>query len=270
METDPTRWIGELRSSHDVLVAVVADLLAEDLERPSMCRDWTVAQVLSHLGSGAVIGLASLDAGLRGEPLPGDELAHDVWGRWNAMGVEEAATEFVGADAALVERFESLDDIALVEARIRIAFLPEPIDIATSVSFRLGEHALHSWDVLASFDETAEVPESSAELLIDRLPTMVGLIGRYTPRDTRPADDVTIAVTTTHPDRSFELELGEHAELRATSISRSAQGAGELTLPAGALLRLTAGRLRPDRPSGDLQPTGPLSLDDLRRAFPGY
>jgi hypothetical protein len=45
--------------------------------------------------------------------------------------------------------------------------------------------------------------------------------------------------------------------------------AGELTLPAEALLRLAAGRLAPGREAGAAI-TGALTLHQLRTAFPGY
>ena len=78
--------------------------------------------------------------------------------------------------------------------------------------------------------------------------------------------DTTITVVTSAPDRRFELELGERAELPP---AEGAATAGELTVPAGALLRLTSGRLLAGREHGATA-TGPLTLDDLRRVFPGY
>ena len=54
--------ISALRSTHDELAAVVRDLDDEQLLAPSGASEWPVAQVLSHLGSGAEIGLATLRA----------------------------------------------------------------------------------------------------------------------------------------------------------------------------------------------------------------
>jgi hypothetical protein len=76
---------------------------------------------------------------------------------------------------------------------------------------------------------------------------MVGFVGRFTPRETRPAQDTTIRVTTSDPERHYELELGDNVDLRPAS---GGAAAGELTLPAEALLRLTAGRLAPGREAG--------------------
>jgi len=258
MEDDPRVWIAALRSGHDRLTAHVVGASAGDFVAPSMCADWTVGQVLSHLGSGAEIGLATVD----GAAIDNQE----VWARWDALDPGAAATAFVDADERLVAWWETRGDDELAAMQVQLPFLPVPIDAAAAAGFRLSEVALHSWDVLAAADPTAEVAADAATLLIDRLPMLVGFVGQFTPRDTRPDADTTIAVVTSAPERRFELELGERAELRPAG---DAATAGELALPAEALLRLASGRLPADREHG-ARVTGALTLDDLRRAFPGY
>jgi len=258
MEDDPRIWIAALRSGHDRLAAFVAGASTDDLTAPSMCTDWTVAQVLSHLGSGAEIGVGTVT----GATVENQE----VWERWNALHPGEAARAFVDTDERLVAWWEARTDDDLASMQVQLPFLPSPIDAATAAGFRLSEVGLHSWDVLAAFDPDAEVAAEAAALLVDRLPMMVGFVGQFTPRETRPAADTTIAVVTSDPDRRFELELGERAELRPAGGGPTA---GELTLPAEALVRMTAGRLPAEREHGATA-TGVLGLDDLRRAFPGY
>ena len=148
---------------------------------------------------------------------------------------------------------EARSDDELAAMQVQLPFLPAPIDAAAAAGFRLSEVALHSWDVLAAADPEAEVATDAAGLLVDRLPMMVGFIGQFTPRDTRPDVDTTIAVVTSAPHRRFELELGERVELRPAD---GAATAGELALPAGALLRLTSGRLR-GRPGARCDGDGP-------------
>jgi uncharacterized protein (TIGR03083 family) len=268
METDPRRYIAALRSSHDRLAALAGELDDADLDRQSMSTEWSVALVLGHLGSGAEIGLANLAAHVAGREPPGSEANPPIWDRWNAMEPREAAEHFVDSDGRLVEAFEQLDAERLNSMQIKLPFLPDPVDVATAVGFRLNEHMLHSWDVFATFDPAATLAAESVDVQIDRLPTMVGFIGRFTPRETRPAHPVTISVETSAPGRHYELELGDSLELRDSSGDRATDG--ELALPAEALLRLAAGRLRADRASGDVAPTGGVTLAELRRAFPGY
>ena len=64
METSPDPWIGTLRRSHDRLQALVEPLGQDQLEQRSYASEWSIAQVLSHLGSGAEIFSLFLDAGL--------------------------------------------------------------------------------------------------------------------------------------------------------------------------------------------------------------
>jgi uncharacterized protein (TIGR03083 family) len=258
MEEDARVWIAALRGNHDRLAEFVGRASGGELDHQSMCADWTVAQVLSHLGSGAEIGRANVS----GTPVENTE----VWARWNAMAPAEMASSFVAADEQLVAWYEALSDAELATLQVRLPFLPAPIDAASAVGFRLSEATLHSWDVFASFDAAATLAPDAAALLVDRLPMMVGFIGRFTPRETRPAGDTTITVTTSEPDRRFELELGENVELRSASGETAA---GALKLPAEALLRLAAGRLPPEREAG-ASISGALTLDQLRTAFPGF
>lgn len=258
MNADARVWVAALRNGHDRLTAFVARASADDLVHPSMCAAWSVAQVLSHLGSGAEIGLATVT------DTPVDNPA--VWARWNAMEPVDMASSFVTADEQLVAWYETLSDDELATLQIQLPFLPAPIDAGGAAGFRLSEVALHSWDVFAAFDPEATVAPDATGLLVDRLPMMVGFVGRFTPRETRPAVETTISVTTSEPDRRYELALGDNIDLHPASAGATA---GQLTLPAEALLRLAAGRLTPGREAGATI-TGALSLDQLRIAFPGY
>jgi len=49
--TDPTPWISALRASHDRLAGIAGTLDADGLREQSYAKEWSVAQVLSHLGS---------------------------------------------------------------------------------------------------------------------------------------------------------------------------------------------------------------------------
>ena len=86
METDPRRWIHALRISHDALLGQVLSLTPTQLEEGSYCRDWDVAQVLSHLGSGAEIGLLGLERTLVNGTLLDREDFAVIWDRWDNLG----------------------------------------------------------------------------------------------------------------------------------------------------------------------------------------
>ena len=200
MEQDARVWIAALRSGHDRLAAFVAGASLDDLARQSMAAEWNIAHVLSHLGSGAEIGLATVT----GTPIE----APDVWARWNAMEPAAMASSFVAADEQLVGWYEDLSDDQLTTTRVEMSFLPAPLDVAGAAGFRLSEVALHSWDVFGALDPAAALAPDAAALLVDRLPMMVGLIGRFTPRETRPAEDTTITVTTSAPGAPLRARAG--------------------------------------------------------------
>jgi len=78
VDNDPHAYIATLRNSHERLAALVGAMSEEQLTGQSYDRDWTVAQVLSHLGSGAEIALLMLEATLAGQPMDRDAMA-PIW-----------------------------------------------------------------------------------------------------------------------------------------------------------------------------------------------
>ena len=107
MTPTPETTVSALRSTHDELAAVVRGLTDEQLLAPSGASEWPVAQVLSHLGSGAEIGSETLRSALAGGSVP-DGFNQTVWDRWNALTPREQADGYLVADAALVEAVEAL------------------------------------------------------------------------------------------------------------------------------------------------------------------
>src|SRR4051794_3085680 len=95
-----------LRSSVSRLREVVSRLDDADVIRRAYPADWTIADVLSHLGSGAVITQGRLDDTLAGVPTP-DDFAPGVWDEWNAKSPLAQRDDALAADAALLARVEA-------------------------------------------------------------------------------------------------------------------------------------------------------------------
>ncbi|MET0966579.1 MAG: maleylpyruvate isomerase family mycothiol-dependent enzyme, partial [Nakamurella sp.] len=254
--------ISALRTGHDTLVATLADLPEGGLTGPSGASEWTVADVLSHLGSGAEIGLATLEAALSGTEAPGGDFNQGVWDRWNAMTPQDQADGFVKANEALVTRYESLDEHTRQTQRIKI-FLPDPVDVATSAGFRLNEFTLHSWDVRVGGDPAAELAAEAVASLLDVAPYMFGWLGR--PKDVLAGKAAVVAVTINDPARAFGLEITDRVALVDSPSAPDAS----LAIPAEAWLRLVSGRLSPEHTPVGVSATGAVSLDQLRQIFPG-
>ena len=255
--------IDALQAGHDELAAVAAAFGAEQLQRETAPGEWTVAQVLSHLGSGAVINLATLEAALAGEPTPGGDANQAVWARWDALGPVEQRDEFLAADAALLDRYAGLDAATRASLRVDLGFLPQPVDLATAGRFRLNELALHSWDVRVVDDPTATVQADAVPLLLDQAAMLLGWIAKADGLDGRTAD---LAVTLLDPAAQLGLHLGDPVTLGDVP----AEPDGSLTLPAEAWLRLVTGRLSDAHLPASFALSGVIGLDTLRTVFRGF
>lgn len=258
MATGPGPWFDALRQSHDRLRAVAAPLGASQLEQRSYDSDWTIAQVLSHLGSQAEIFSLFLDAGLTGGDSPGPEAFGPIWDQWNARAPQAQAADALQADQALVERFESLDGEQL--RQLRLSAFGMEVDAAGLAGMRLGEHAVHTWDVAVALDPAATVAPDAVALLVDGLGQLVAWAAQAdgTPRRVR--------IVTTSPDRTFILETGDAVSI--TDDPDGADDAPDLRMPAEALVRLVYGRLDPGH-TPPVETTG-TGLDELRKLFPGF
>jgi uncharacterized protein (TIGR03083 family) len=263
MTTLADQVIAALRSGYDDLAAYAAALTEEDLTAPSGASEWTVSQVLSHLGSGAEISRATVERARTRAGSPPDGFNQGVWARWDAMGPIAHRDAFIAANGELIELYESLTADERRDLRIDLGFLPAPVSVGEAGRMRLNEFALHTWDAKVGADPAATVPAEAVPLLFD---AMAGLLGWVAKPDTLGGKSATLAVVTTDPAREFGLELGEKVAL----TDKPAAPDGTLRLPGEAWLRLTTGRLGPEHTPAGVEIDGPLSLDDLRRVFPGF
>lgn len=275
------QWIGAVRASHERLDTVVRRLDAETLVQPSYCDDWSIAQVLSHLGSGAEIMMSMIDAALGGPPGT-NEQRQEVWAQWDGKEPQQQAADYQVADERLVNRWESLqpDELQRFEAELG----PFKLSAADAAGMRLGEHVLHSWDIEVALEPNATLPPDAAGLLLTRLGFTAGFAGKA---DRWSGEPVRLRVNLTHPDARMLLEIGEKVQLtgprpaggagegddggeEGTTPGGSGAGDGELVMPAESFIRLVYGRLDPGHTPGAVSVTGPAGLDELRKVFPGF
>jgi uncharacterized protein (TIGR03083 family) len=163
MESSPGPWISALRHSHDRLRASVQSLGSDQLAQRSYPSEWTIAQVLSHLGSQAEIFGLILEAGLAGREPPAREEFPPVWDKWNAKDPQAQASDALRADQATLERLESMD--AGERERLHLKLFGMDIDATGFARLRVSEHAVHTWDVLVALDPAATLaPDARAVL----------------------------------------------------------------------------------------------------------
>jgi len=246
--------LAALHGSVERLEGTVAGLDPARLGEPAYPAEWSIADVLSHLGSGAVILRGRLEDALSGADTS-DDAAQAVWDEWNAKSPGDQASDALVADRALLDRLESMTDDE--RAGFRFAMGPMEFDIDGFVGLRLNEHALHLWDIEVALDPTATLAPGSVAAVADNL----GLIVRFSGRPVSAARSITLV--TTDPARAFVATLGpDQVEL----VPVDGATAPDLVLPTEALVRLVYGRLDPDHtpPVG-----GTADLDELRAVFPG-
>ena len=261
MQTSPGPWIAALRHSQDRLRALVEPLDLGQLQQRSYCSQWSIAQVLSHLGSQAEISALVLDAGLSGQDPPGPDAFIPVWESWNAKDPQAMASDALSAYEASVRRFESLD--AGQRARLHLRVAGMDLDAAGLAQLGLGEHAVHTWDVAVALDPSATVAPDAVGLLVDTLGQRAAWVGKP------DAKRRTVRVATSDPERHFILETGDAVTLNPFGDETTPEpGLSELSLPAEAFIRLVYGRLDPAH-TPRVAAAG-VDLDELRQIFPGF
>jgi len=244
-----------LEASVSHLREVVAALDPQQYTAKAYPTEWSIADVMSHLGSGAVIMRHSIDTTIAGTAVA-DDFNQSVWDEWNAKLPAAQVADALVADQALMER------VALVSASERESFQlsvgPMSLGFDGALGLRLGEHALHTWDIEVAADPNATVPADAAGLIVGTISMLVGFVGRP---DGVERD---ISIHTTDPAGDFVLTLGAESVSLATATSPAV---ADLTIPTEALVRLVYGRLDPAHtPAG----VDEALVATLRTVFPGF
>jgi uncharacterized protein (TIGR03083 family) len=272
--TDVSVWLDALAGSHDRLCDLVGELGDDALRGKSYCGEWTITQVLSHLGSGAEILGGTVDAAVAGEEPPSRETYPEIWARWNAMGPREVTEAALSTDGELIEKLERLGD-GLEDLEFSMFGGAMRTNAVGLLRIRLGEHALHTWDVAVALDPHALVDHDAVTLLVDRLVQVTAFLGKADRADV--ARPFTVRVGTSDPDREFDLEVDDTVTMTpvygapAPGTSRENVGSAApavLHLPAEAFLRLLYGRLDPSHAPA-VGAEEQTTLDTLRKIFPG-
>jgi uncharacterized protein (TIGR03083 family) len=255
-------WIAAVTSSHRRLVGATAPLGADQVAGPSYASEWSIADVLSHMGSGAEIFGLVLAAGLQGDPPPGMAEFEPLWARWNAKSPEDQVADALVADRRFIDLVDALDDQA--REAWQVTMFGGEQRLVDLLKMRLGEHALHTWDVVVMGEPDAVLAPDAVGLLIDTIGQLVARVGK----SPDPAA-IRVRLDTTRPVRRFVLVAeGERAELQPAGEEDGADAATVLSLPAESFIRLVYGRLDPQHTpdfTGDA-----ATLDALRRTFPGF
>ncbi|TDW24461.1 maleylpyruvate isomerase family mycothiol-dependent enzyme [Kribbella kalugense] len=256
MTTLVDRVIAALRANHDTLAALVPTLTEEQLNSRSGAEEWTVAQVLSHLGSGAEISRKPI-ATAAGEHVEVED-NQTIWDRWNGSSPADQAAGFLKHDAAYVDLVEGLT-AEQRDRQIQMGILPDPVSLLVAVAMRLNEVASHAWDARVGVDPSATVDAGSADLLIELFRGPLAFLLGFTAKADQVDQDVRLAI----PGGGIVITDAVTVTDPIDDPTATFEG------PAEAVIRLMTGRLRPDHAAG-ITITGNVTLEELRNVFPGY
>jgi uncharacterized protein (TIGR03083 family) len=257
------RTITALRTLHDELETVVPGLTEDQLAGPSGASDWSVAQVLSHLGSGAEIGLETYRVAFDGAAEPGDDFNQGVWARWDSSTPQQQAAGFLEHDTALLERIEALTPEQRENTQIKLGFLPAPLPLESIAGMRLNEVAQHSWDVRVGLDPTAEIDHETAELLHEHFSGGIGFLLGFIAKPAAADEPAVVALG----GSDYRIVINPDG---VAVTSDGAAPTATFSSEAEAAVRLLNGRLKAEYTPADVSVTGNVTLDQLRQVFPGF
>jgi uncharacterized protein (TIGR03083 family) len=253
MDDEAKELVTGLRESHERLTRLVKGLPETDVTRAAYPSEWTIADTLSHLGSGAEITSLILRRARAREDEPVQADYVEIWDRWNAKPPGRQATDSIEADGSLLEEIKALDTAALPTLQAYGRTMP----LSDFLAMRLDEHVVHTWDVERGVDPSATIDPA-------RLPYLQARLANVAARSGVPQPEAwTVRVAVTDPPARFRLRLAEQASLEADEESAPP----DLVLPAEMFVRLVFGRLDP----AEVEGVGDADL--LRRlggAFRGY
>jgi uncharacterized protein (TIGR03083 family) len=158
------------------LESYLAGLSGADLERPSACAGWTVADVAAHLARGATGYVEMVGGALRGDLRPpagrtagrmtGAEIAEQARAVRREMGAGLRA-EFGRANRAFAQTL----------AQVGPEDWPRPTASGATIGWyvrqRLVELALHGWDIRSALEPPGHLSASSLPPLVDFAAEMV-------------------------------------------------------------------------------------------------
>ena len=250
-----TNALDALEHSVNHLRSTIEPMTEDQYTASAHPTEWTVAHVMSHLGSAAVISKRGIDDSLNGRETP-PEFNQSVWDVWNAKTPHAQVTDSLDADQALLDRMLELTPDE--RARFYRNLGPMRLNFDQAVQLRLGEHVLHTWDIEEAFDPRVTLRSEAVPFLFDNLQLLMRFAAKPTGRV------YSMHIRTSDPLRNFELhQSGEAVTLSEVEGMRVV----DLELPAEAFIRLTYGRLDAKHTPDGLDTK---HLDELRRVFPGF
>jgi uncharacterized protein (TIGR03083 family) len=235
---------------------LIEPLSPEQLRAPAYPSEWTIADVLSHLGSGGVIFVQNVDNAVTGEPTPAD-FNQGVWAEWDAKSPDAQWADLPAVDAAVIARLAALSPEERSGLKVKLG--PFDLDYEGFAGLRLNEHALHTWDVEVALNPTATITEDVVASVLANLQMIARFAGKPT------GATASYVIRTEAPAVTYLIDVTPES----VSVNEGGPDASpDVVMPAEAFVRLVYGRLDTDHTPTGIE--GGEHLNDLRSIFPGF
>ncbi|MGP4028347.1 TIGR03086 family metal-binding protein [Actinomadura sp. 3N407] len=150
----PSRWT-DLDTAHEALRDVVRAVPAHDLDRPTPCADWTVAQVIQH-AAGDQLAYAS---SITGEPGPDfDPFAPSGKLDGAPMDLVDTCVSACAAAWATIGRDT---------AEVAVPVPPGSLTPETGAGAAALDAAVHAWDIAVATGQASPLTPALARTLLD-------------------------------------------------------------------------------------------------------
>ena len=179
--------LATLEAEAAALEAYLAGLSETDLERPSACSEWTVAEVIGHITWGGHYFAEIVERARQGDTRPPGDLPPPGPARRQAIAARAKQTR-VEAGAAIRAAFhEANEALAACLARVGPADWDRPTmhrlgPIRLVAQGRVNELAVHGWDIRSVIDPPGHLNAPSLPLLLGLLERWVELLAQPDPR----------------------------------------------------------------------------------------
>lgn len=151
--------LDSIEAEYRLLKHCLADLSPDELERPGVCRTWSVKDVIAHLVEWKKMFLRWYAAGLRGENprTPADDLNWNqtpllnerIYRKWKDERLEVVMAEFESTYAKMLELARSLPEDQLFQKQLypwlRVWPLARWIAAQTSSHYRWARTRIRRW-----------------------------------------------------------------------------------------------------------------------------
>jgi uncharacterized protein (TIGR03083 family) len=250
-----THPLDALESSVAYLRALIEGLDESQYVASAHPTEWTVADTMSHLGSGAVIMKRRFDDSIAGKETP-PEFNQSVWDEWNAKSPHAQVTDALVTDQALLERILKMTPDERGAFTFNLG--PMVLDFTAAIGLRLNEHVLHVWDIEEAFNKGATLQGDAVSFMVDNLE----LVMKFTSKTTGSGD--VLRIRTTEPQRELVMTLG--TEGVTLEEGKKSDDPLHIEMPAEAFVRLLYGRLDAAHTPAAAESE---HLASLRLVFPG-